>query len=88
MQLLAQQLELQQIRNCSKHSLDIHTSVRYSFLFDNHFASYRPDTRRDACRSLCEPLDTAVRISILNFWCLLHVSILRVHLQEDGCINT
>jgi hypothetical protein len=28
------------------------------------------------------------KINILIFWCLLHVSKPRVHLQEDGCINS
>jgi len=65
MQLLAQQLELQQIRNCSRHSLNIHTSIRYSFPFDKHSASYRPDARRDACMSSCELSGTAIRA--LNF---------------------
>jgi len=60
MQLLAEQLELQQIRNCSKRSLNIHTSIRYSFPFDKHFASHRPDAGRDACRSSCELSGSAV----------------------------
>jgi hypothetical protein len=51
MQLLAQQLELQQIWNSSRRSLNTHTSIRYSFPFDKHFASYLPDARRDVCRS-------------------------------------
>ena len=65
MQLLAQQLELQQIRNCSSHSLNIHTSIRYSNPSDKHFASYRPDERIDACRSSCELSGTVIRA--LNF---------------------
>jgi len=38
MQLLAEQLELQKIKNGSRHSLNINTSIRYTFPFDNHFA--------------------------------------------------
>jgi len=63
MHLLAQQLELQQIRNCSRHSLDSHTSIRYSLPSNKHFASYRPDARRDACSSSFELTVTAVRSS-------------------------
>jgi hypothetical protein len=65
MQLLAQQLELQQIWNCSRNSWNIHTAIRYSSPFDKHFASYRPDARRDACRSSRELSVIAIRS--LNF---------------------
>jgi len=44
MQLLAEQLELQQIRNCSKRSLNIHTSVPYRFLFESPFSRDRERT--------------------------------------------
>ena len=53
--------ELQQIRNCSRLSLNIHTSIRYRFPFDNHFARYRSDAGRDACGSSCELTVTVVR---------------------------
>ena len=83
MQLLAEQLELQQIRNCSRRSLNIHTSVRYSFHFDKHFASHRPYAGKDACKSSCELFVTVASFFfIFNFLYLLHVSKVWVHVKE------
>ena len=68
MQLSAEQLELQQIRNCSKRSLNIHISVRYRFHFYKHFASHRPDAGRDAGRSSCELFVTVATFFLFSIF--------------------
>jgi len=43
-------------------------------------------TGESYCRTRSDVGSERVNILIFNFLCLLHVSNLRVHLQEDGCI--